>query len=94
MKHPMAWIALPALMCPGFYDSYLSGFLSSHEKAIAATNAGAFQNEIVPVEIETPDGRELHTVDEGIRTNHGIHPLRRKGEEGHGLEDLDPLVHQ
>jgi len=27
-------IDLPALMCPGFYDSYLSGFLSSHEKAM------------------------------------------------------------
>ncbi len=40
---------------------------SSHEKAIAATNAGAFQNEIVPVEIETPEGTQMHTVDEGIR---------------------------
>ena len=52
----------------GFTKDDLDRFaLSSHEKAIAATNAGAFQNEIVPVEIETPDGRELHTVDEGIR---------------------------
>ena len=40
---------------------------SSHQKAIAATNSGAFANEIVPVEIETPEGTELHTVDEGIR---------------------------
>ena len=41
--------------------------LSSHEKAIAATKAGAFAAEIVPVEIETSDGTEMHTVDEGIR---------------------------
>ena len=41
--------------------------LSSHEKAIAATQAGAFDKEIVPVEIETPEGTQMHTVDEGIR---------------------------
>ena len=41
--------------------------LGSHEKAIAATKAGAFEKEIVPVEIETPEGEEMHTVDEGIR---------------------------
>ncbi|MDJ0979848.1 MAG: acetyl-CoA C-acetyltransferase [Erythrobacter sp.] len=41
--------------------------LSSHEKAIAATQAGAFDNEIVPVEIETPEGNEVHKIDEGIR---------------------------
>ncbi|MFM2410822.1 MAG: hypothetical protein RL481_1650 [Pseudomonadota bacterium] len=39
----------------------------SHQKAIAATEAGAFNNEIVQVEIETPEGRERHSVDEGIR---------------------------
>ena len=41
--------------------------LDSHKKAIAATEAGAFANEIVPVAIETPEGDEMHTVDEGIR---------------------------
>ncbi|WP_374409090.1 acetyl-CoA C-acetyltransferase [Pelagerythrobacter sp.] len=41
--------------------------LDSHRKAIAATEAGAFAAEIVPVEIETPEGMELHRVDEGIR---------------------------
>ncbi len=52
----------------GFSKDDLDRFaLASHEKAIAATNAGAFQGEIVPVEIETPEGREQHTVDEGIR---------------------------
>lgn len=39
----------------------------SHQKAIAATNDGAFKSEIVPITIETPDGEEQHTVDEGIR---------------------------
>ena len=39
----------------------------SHRKAIAATQAGAFKGEIVPIEIETPEGKVWHTVDEGIR---------------------------
>ena len=40
----------------------------SHRRAIAATQAGAFKDEIVPLEITTKDGaKELHTVDEGIR---------------------------
>jgi len=41
--------------------------LASHEKAAAATKAGAFEAEIVPIPIETPDGEAMHTVDEGIR---------------------------
>ncbi len=41
--------------------------LESHKRAIAATEAGHFQNEIVPVEIETPERREMHIADEGIR---------------------------
>ncbi|PKP94467.1 MAG: acetyl-CoA C-acyltransferase [Alphaproteobacteria bacterium HGW-Alphaproteobacteria-14] len=40
---------------------------ASHQKAIAATRAGAFDAEIVPVPIETPEGSAMHTVDEGIR---------------------------
>jgi len=40
---------------------------ASHQKAIAATTAGAFDREIVPVAIETAEGSALHTVDEGIR---------------------------
>lgn len=52
----------------GFTKDDLDRFaLASHEKAIAATRAGAFEAEIVPVEIETPDGPQMHTVDEGIR---------------------------
>ncbi len=52
----------------GFTKEDLDRFaLASHERAIAATKAGAFEREIVPVEVETPEGTQLHTVDEGIR---------------------------
>lgn len=52
----------------GFTKDDLDRFaLTSHERAIAATKAGAFEREIVPVEVETPEGTQLHTVDEGIR---------------------------
>ena len=40
----------------------------SHERAIAATQAGAFDDEIVPIEVTNEDGeKEIHKVDEGIR---------------------------
>ena len=52
----------------GFTKDQLDAFaLSSHLKAIAATQANAFANEIVPIAIETPEGAAMHTVDEGIR---------------------------
>jgi acetyl-CoA C-acetyltransferase len=40
----------------------------SHQRAAAATKAGAFKDEIVPLEVTLPDGsKDMHTVDEGIR---------------------------
>ncbi len=42
----------------------------SHQRAIAATKAGKFDREIVPVEVRLADGSgsgEMHTADEGIR---------------------------
>lgn len=39
----------------------------SHQHAIAATQAGAFDDEILAVEVETENGKEMHKVDEGIR---------------------------
>lgn len=39
----------------------------SHLRAIAATNAGAFGAEIVPITIDTREGEQQHVVDEGIR---------------------------
>lgn len=52
----------------GFTKDDLDAFaLESHRRAKAATEAGLFEREIVPVEIETAEGREWHKVDEGIR---------------------------
>ena len=57
----------------------------SHQKAIAATNSGAFASEIVPIAIETPDGPAQHTIDEGIRfeaTLEGIAGVKLLSEGG------------
>jgi len=52
----------------GFDRAMLDAFaLESHKRAAAATKAGAFENEIVPLEIETAEGSETHRTDEGIR---------------------------
>ena len=70
----------------GFTKDQLDSFaLSSHTKAIKATETGAFEQEIVPVEIETPEGTEMHTVDEGIRfdaTLEGIAGVKLLSENG------------
>lgn len=70
----------------GFSKEMLDAFaLESHKRAIAATQGGAFENEIVPVEIETPEGTEMHTVDEGIRfdaTLEGIAGVKLINPEG------------
>ena len=41
--------------------------LQSHQRAAAATEAGAFEAEIVPIAIETMGGPAQHVRDEGIR---------------------------
>ncbi|APG63482.1 acetyl-CoA acetyltransferase [Sphingorhabdus lutea] len=41
--------------------------LESHQKAIAATQNGAFKNEIVPINVDSPEGIISHEIDEGIR---------------------------
>jgi len=52
----------------GFTREDLDQFaLESHQKAIAATQGGAFANEIVGIEVDTPEGKIVHTSDEGIR---------------------------
>jgi acetyl-CoA C-acetyltransferase len=52
----------------GLSRAQLDGFaLESHRRAAAATKAGAFDAEIVPLTVETPEGPALHTKDEGIR---------------------------
>lgn len=70
----------------GFSKEQLDSYaLESHMRAIKATESGAFEAEIVPVEIETPDGTEMHTVDEGIRfdaTLDGIASVKLLSPEG------------
>ena len=52
----------------GFSREDLDQFaLESHQKAIAATQGGAFSNEIVGIEVDTPEGKIVHNSDEGIR---------------------------
>src|SRR5258706_6696278 len=41
---------------------------NSHQRAIAATQAGKFKDEIIPLQITRADGStDTHTIDEGIR---------------------------
>jgi acetyl-CoA C-acetyltransferase len=60
--------------------------LESHRKAATATHAGAFKDEIVPIEVTLPDGgAEMHAVDEGIRFDasiEGIRSVRLLAEDG------------
>lgn len=53
----------------GFTREQMDAFgLGSHRRAVAATEAGAFEKEIIPVEVTLPDGTtEMHVRDEGIR---------------------------
>ena len=57
----------------------------SHQRAIAATQAGAFEDEILPIEVDTEDGKEMHKVDEGIRFDaslEGIQGVKLLAEDG------------
>ncbi|MBB4841217.1 acetyl-CoA C-acetyltransferase [Sphingomonas kyeonggiensis] len=52
----------------GFTRELLDAYaLESHRRAASATERGDFDAEIVPLEVETPEGPALHTRDEGIR---------------------------
>lgn len=70
----------------GFTKEDLDAYaLESHKRGAAATEAGYFDNEIVPMEIETPEGKEMHKVDEGIRfdaTLEGIGSVKTIKEGG------------
>lgn len=51
----------------------------SHQRAIAATQAGRFKDEIVPVEVRLADGSasgQSHAVDEGIRYDVTLEGIR------------------
>jgi acetyl-CoA C-acetyltransferase len=52
----------------GFDRAQLDAFaLESHRRAAAATERGAFADEIIALDIETPEGVVAHATDEGIR---------------------------
>jgi acetyl-CoA C-acetyltransferase len=58
----------------------------SHQRAIAATQAGRFKDEIIPVKIARADGTtDTHTIDEGIRFDvslEGIKGVKLIAENG------------
>jgi acetyl-CoA C-acetyltransferase len=58
----------------------------SHQRAIAATQAGHFKQEIIPLEITRADGsKDIHQIDEGIRfdaTLDGIKGVKLIAENG------------
>jgi acetyl-CoA C-acetyltransferase len=62
--------------------------LQSHQRARAATEAGVFQREILPIEVRDAHGvgtGEMHTTDEGIRmdaTLEGMASVKRLQEGG------------
>ncbi len=62
--------------------------LRSHQLAVAATEAGLFQDEIVPLQMKTATGEttdEIHNIDEGIRfdaTLEGITGVKQIMEGG------------
>src|SRR5438034_2073810 len=50
---------------------------NSHQRAIAATQAGRFKDEIVPVQITRADGStDTHNIDEGIRFDVSLAGIR------------------
>ena len=50
---------------------------TSHQRAIAATQSGAFKDEIVGILIKDAEGNEtLHTTDEGIRYDSSLEGMR------------------
>jgi len=50
---------------------------NSHQRAIAATQGGAFKDEITALEVVTADGKtEMHTVDEGIRFDANLESIK------------------
>ncbi len=62
----------------GLTKDQLDAFgFGSHAKAIAATQAGAFDDEVVGLEVELEDGtKEVHKIDEGIRFNASLEGIQ------------------
>jgi acetyl-CoA C-acetyltransferase len=50
---------------------------NSHQRAVAATEGGSFNNEIAPIQVETHKGTQLIDRDEGIRPNTTLESLSK-----------------
>ena len=61
----------------GFDREHMDRFaLASHSKAALAVDEGAFDLEVVPVEIDLPDGAQrIHNRDEGIRRDSSLEAM-------------------
>jgi acetyl-CoA C-acetyltransferase len=70
----------------GFTRDDLDAYaLESHRRGAAAAERGDFANEILGLEVETPEGMILHATDEGIRfdaTLEGIQSVKLLAEGG------------
>lgn len=70
----------------GFTRDQLDEYsLESHRRAAAATGRGDFNNEIVALTVQTPEGEIAHQIDEGIRfdaTFEGINSVKLLQEGG------------
>jgi acetyl-CoA acetyltransferase family protein len=51
--------------------------VESHHRAARATEEGRFEHEIVPVDVQTDDGAETMTRDEGIRPDSSLESLAK-----------------
>ncbi len=49
--------------------------VQSHQRAAAARDSGAFDAEILPIKVQTEEGSEMHTRDEGIRDGASVESL-------------------
>jgi acetyl-CoA C-acetyltransferase len=69
----------------------------SHQRAIAATQAGKFKDEIVPLQITRADNsNDTHHIDEGIRFDaslDGIKAVKLIAENGKGVKPLARIHH-
>src|SRR5256885_12921314 len=51
--------------------------VESHKRAARATDEGRFENEIIPVTVETESGKEVFARDEGIRPDSSVEALAK-----------------
>lgn len=62
-------IAVPALMCPYFYDQWLSGWMSSHERATQLSSSFSDKKRLMSARIEN---ETIHAFESAGYTSHSI----------------------